>query len=84
MKKYFKKKYDILILDEILISVRDKFITEEELLQLLDKKPENLELVLTGRGATEKLIDRADLVSEIKKVKHPYDKRVKRRKGIEY
>ena len=79
-----QKKYDMLILDEILISVRDKFISEEELLGLLNKKPENLEIILTGRSATEKIIQIADLVSEIKKVKHPFDKGIQRRKGIEY
>lgn len=79
-----QKKYALLILDEILISVRDKFISEEELLELLNKKPENLEIVLTGRSATEKIIEKADLVSEIKKIKHPFDIGMKRRKGIEY
>ncbi|MDI6641782.1 MAG: cob(I)yrinic acid a,c-diamide adenosyltransferase [Elusimicrobiota bacterium] len=84
IKQIYQEKYDILILDEILISVRDKFITEEELLDLVNMKPEKLELVLTGRGATEKIIKQADLVSEIKKVKHPYDKGIQKRKGIEY
>jgi cob(I)alamin adenosyltransferase len=50
----------------------------------MEKKPENVELVLTGRIATEKIIEKADLVSEIKKIKHPYDKGIKSREGIEY
>ncbi|MEW6674525.1 MAG: cob(I)yrinic acid a,c-diamide adenosyltransferase [Nitrospirota bacterium] len=81
---YQEKKYDILILDEIIISLRDGFLKEEEVLGILDSKPEDLELILTGRGASEKIIERADLVSEIKKIKHPFDKGVQRRKGIEY
>ncbi|MFZ6016383.1 MAG: cob(I)yrinic acid a,c-diamide adenosyltransferase [Nitrospirota bacterium] len=81
---YQEKKYDILILDEIIISLRDGFLKEEEVLGILDSKPGDLELILTGRGASEKIIERADLVSEIKKIKHPFDKGVQRRKGIEY
>ena len=79
-----KKKYDILIIDEILISVRDGSISEQELLDLLDKKPKNLEIVLTGRQATKNIIKKADLVTEMKKIKHPYDKGIKSRKGIEF
>ncbi|MFH1957795.1 MAG: cob(I)yrinic acid a,c-diamide adenosyltransferase [bacterium] len=85
IKRIFKeKKYDILILDEINISLRDGFLKEEEILDVLNSKPENLELVLTGRGATEKIIEKADMVSKIKKMKHPFDSGIQRRKGIEY
>ena len=81
---YKEKKYDILILDEIIISLRDKFLKEEEVLEILDSKPENIELILTGRNVTESIIKRADLVSEIKNIKHPFNKGIKGRKGIEY
>ncbi|NWF51759.1 MAG: cob(I)yrinic acid a,c-diamide adenosyltransferase [Nitrospirae bacterium] len=81
---YQEKRYDILILDEINISLRDGFLKEEEVLGILDSRPEDLELILTGRGAPEKIIKRADLVSEIKNIKHPFDKGIKRREGIEY
>ena len=81
---YREKKYDILILDEIIISLRDGFLKEEEVLRILDSKPEDLELILTGRGASEKIIKRADLVSEIKNIKHPFDEGIKGREGIEY
>jgi len=81
---YQENKYDVLILDEILISLRDGFLKEEEVIEILESKPKNLELILTGRGATEKIIKNADLVSEIKKIKHPYDTGIKRREGIEY
>ncbi len=76
--------WDMLILDEINIAARDGFLKEEDIASLLEAKPERLELILTGRGATEGIIKRADLVSEVKKVKHPYDIGVLRRKGIEY
>ncbi len=76
--------WDMLILDEINIAVRDGYLKEEDIATLLEAKPESLELILTGRGATEGIIKRADLVSEVKKVKHPYDIGVLRRKGIEY
>ena len=85
IKKIFQRnKYDLLILDEILISVRDGFLKEKEILNILDSKPKNLEIILTGRGATEKIIKKADLISRIEKIKHPYDVGTKRRKGIEY
>ena len=74
----------MLIMDEILISVRDGYIPEKLLIDFIKSKPDNLELVMTGRGATEKLIESADYVSEIKKIKHPYDHKVTSRKGIEY
>ena len=84
VKKIFQKNYDMVILDEILIALRDGFLKEEEILQLLEKKPESLEIILTGRGATKKIIERADLVTEMKEIKHPFHRGVKERKGIEY
>lgn len=83
-KIYEENKYDILILDEINISVRDRFLKEEEVLEILKTKPINLEVILTGRGATQRMIEQADYVSEIREIKHPYNSGVKRRKGIEY
>ena len=83
-KVYEENEYDILILDEIIISLRDGFLKEKEILDALSSKPEKLELILTGRDATKKIIKKADLVSEIKKIKHPYDSGMKGRKGIEY
>lgn len=76
--------YDLLVLDELIIALRDKYLKTEELIKLLKQKPKNMEIILTGRGAPKKLIKFADLVTEMKKVKHPYDKGGKARKGIEY
>jgi cob(I)alamin adenosyltransferase len=83
-KIYKEKKYDVIICDEILISLRDGFLNEEEIIKIMEEKPKNVELVLTGRYITEKIIEKADLVSEIKKIKHPYDKGIKSREGIEF
>lgn len=77
-------KPDMMIMDEILITVRDGFLEEEVLLDFINQKPEGTELVLTGRGATEGLIARADYVSEINMVKHPYQQGIPSRKGIEF
>ena len=85
VKELFQdQSWDMLVLDEINIGVRDGFLTEEDVLSLLQAKPENLELVLTGRGATERIIEKADLVSEVREVKHPYSQGIKSREGIEY
>ncbi len=76
--------FDLLIMDEILISVRDSYIPEERIVRFIDQKPATLELVLTGRGATERVMERADYVSNIQKIKHPYDSGIASRKGIEF
>ena len=81
---FHENKYDLLILDEINISMRDGFLREEEVLEVLEAKPEGLELVLTGRSVPQKIIEKADLVSEIKAIKHPYDMGIQMKKGIEY
>ncbi len=78
------QKLDMLIMDEIIISVRDGYISEDRLIKFIKNKPSELELVMTGRGATEKLIESADYVSEVRKIKHPYDQKITSREGIEY
>ena len=83
-KLFIKDKQDMIILDEIIISIRDGFLKEKDVLELIKEKPKKLELVLTGRGATKKMIAKADLVSFIKEVKHPYKKGIQAREGIEY
>lgn len=76
-------EYDIVILDEIIVSIYFKLITTADVLNLLNKKPENVELILTGRYCPEEIIEKADLVSEMKEVKHYYKNGVLLRKGIE-
>ncbi|MFR9578651.1 MAG: cob(I)yrinic acid a,c-diamide adenosyltransferase [Rikenellaceae bacterium] len=78
-----ENSFDMLIMDEILISVRDNYISEECLVDFIHNKPDELELVLTGRGATEGVIALADYVSYIKKERHPFDRGIASRKGVE-
>ncbi len=75
--------YDIVILDEVNVSIYLKTLELEEVLNFIDKKPESVELILTGRYAPQELIDRADLVTEMKEIKHYYTKGVIAREGIE-
>lgn len=77
-------KYDLIILDEVLGAIENKLIDEDELIKLLQKKAENIEVVITGRQASEKLIKIADYVSKVDAIKHPYEKGVNARKGIEF
>jgi len=74
---------DILILDEIMAALHGELITVEQVCELIDARPGGMELVLTGRKAPQAVIDRADLVSEMRCVKHYMDKGVPARAGIE-
>ncbi len=76
--------YNLVILDEVNVAVNYKLIELDEVVRLIGDKPRNVELILTGRYADARLIELADLVTEMVKIKHPYDKGVKARKGIEY
>jgi len=77
------KKYDLIVLDEICVSVYFKLITKDEILHLMKIKPEETELILTGRYAPKEVIEHADLVTEMKEIKHYYDCGVMARDGIE-
>ena len=77
-------KYDMVVLDEVNVAVYFKLIPLDDVIRLIEEKPPGIELILTGRYAEDTVIERADLVTEMRKVKHPYDKGVKARKGIEY
>ena len=76
--------YDMLILDEVIGTCSLGFIREESLLAALRDKPQGLEVILTGRGPSEQLLEMADYVTEMTMVKHPYEHGVGARKGIEY
>ncbi len=76
--------YDMLVLDEAVTAVHKGYLNLEDLLVLVREKPICLELVLTGRGAPPELVAAADLVTEMVKVKHPLDRGIKARKGVEY
>jgi len=75
--------YDLVVLDEVNVAIWFGLLTAEEVLDLLDDKPEQVEVVLTGRRAPQILIDRADLVTEMREVKHYYQQGVIARLGIE-
>lgn len=75
---------DLLILDEINSTIAQGMLELERFLKILDKKPKNMEVVLTGRDAHQKIIEKADLVTEMKAVKHYFGQGVKAREGIEY
>ncbi len=89
-EKLFCSKYDMIVLDEIVnvfsmktVSVND-FLTEEDLIMALEKRKKTTDIVLTGRNAGKKLIEYADLVTEMKAVKHYYQNGVTAKKGLEY
>lgn len=76
--------YDMLVMDEIMATLGYHMIEEGDILDFLSQKPEKLEVVMTGRNPSEAMIEMADYVSEIRKIKHPFDQKVGARKGIEY
>lgn len=76
--------FDLLVLDEAMSALNTGMIREERLLALLGEKAAELEVVLTGRNPSQALLEAADYVTEMKKIKHPYEKGVAARKGIEY
>jgi cob(I)alamin adenosyltransferase len=82
--KILSKEYDIVVLDEINIALEKNLLTLEEVIELIQQKPPSLHLVLTGRNTPKKVLQLADLVSEVKEIKHPYRRGILAQKGIEY
>ena len=76
--------YDLVVLDEVNVAIDYKLISLDEVVKLIDDKPQNVELILTGRHADPKLVQMADLVTEMLMIKHPYTKGIKARRGIDY
>ena len=77
-------EYDLMIVDEIIYCVHLELIPVDAVIDLIGAKPPHVELVLTGRHAPQALIDHADLVTEMRKVKHPFDQGIRARRGIEF
>lgn len=77
-------KYEVVVLDEACIALYFKLFSVQELIDILQKKPEETEIIITGRYAPVELTDMADLVTEMKEVKHYYTQGVEAREGIEY
>jgi len=79
-----KREYDVLILDEIVFCVSVGLAALEDVQNLIERRDPHVELILTGQGATPELIAWADLVTEMKNIKHPYEQGVPARVGIDY
>jgi len=79
-----KDKYDMLILDEICIALHYHLFEVDEVIALLNAKPAEMEIVMTGRYAPPELFEVADLITEMKEIKHYYNKGIEARKGIEF
>lgn len=77
-------KFDLVVLDEINLAAAWRLVPVEDVLQLIRGKPENVELILTGRGADKQIIALADLVTEMVEVKHPFRRGIQARKGFDY
>ena len=85
LKSCFNLDYDIIIADEILYTVQMNLLEEAQVIELIKNKPNDKELILTGSHQPfPNIFEYADLVTEVKKMKHPYDKGILARKGIEY
>ena len=84
IEKISSGKYDLIILDEINNLIAYGLVDLQEIINIIRQRPKGLNLVLTGRGAPDELIDIADTVSEIREIKHAYSKGIKAKKGIEY
>ena len=76
--------YDIVILDEVFIAISKGLITTQQVVDLLDKKPDSVSLVLTGRNAPPEIVQRADLVTEMQDIKHPINQGITTLRGIDY
>lgn len=76
--------YDMLVIDEFMAAYRYGLIPNEEAVQFLKDRPDNLEVVLTGRDPSDEILELADYISEVKMVRHPFEKGIRARKGIEY
>lgn len=86
-EKLFSGRYDVVVLDEVNYAVHHRgvrLIELSDVLEMIDKKPAPVHLILTGRGAAPEIITRADLVTEMKEIKHPFQKGVQAQKGIDF
>ena len=80
----YRTYIDLVVLDEINIALRYNYIDVPQVLALLDERPEHQNIVLTGRNAPDAILERADLVTEMKMIKHPFEKGILARKGVDF
>ena len=84
IKALKSKKYDLVILDEALSAIESKLLTQADVLKIMDAKPAEIHLCMTGHKRFKKIIERADLVTEMKMIKHPYYQGILAQRGIDY
>lgn len=77
-------KYDLVVLDEVNVASSWQLIDVQDVVGMIKDKPDRVELILTGRGADPRVIELADLVTEMRKLKHPYDRGILSRKGFDF
>ena len=77
-------KYNVVILDEVNYAINLGLIDVQEIIKIIKEKPSNLDLVLTGRDVKEEIVELADLVTEMKEIKHPFKSGIKAKKGIDF
>tara|TARA_Y100000996_G_scaffold217221_1_gene170636 strand:+ start:50 stop:586 length:537 start_codon:yes stop_codon:yes gene_type:complete len=83
-EKIFSEKYDVVILDEVNYAINLGLLDVKEIMKLIKEKPKKLDLVLTGNHAKEEIIKLANLVTEMKEIKHPFKSGIKAKKGIDF
>jgi cob(I)alamin adenosyltransferase len=83
-EKIFSENYNVIILDEVNYAINLGLIDVEEIIKLIKEKPTSLDLVLTGNHAKDEIIKLADLVTEMKEIKHPFKSGIKAKKGIDF
>ena len=83
-ERIFSEKYNVVILDEVNYAINLGLIDVQEIIKLIKEKPSNLDLVLTGRDVKEEIVELADLVTEMKEIKHPFKSGIKAKKGIDF
>ncbi len=84
LEKIKSGQYNLIILDELNVAVSLGLVMQDEVEDIVAAKPENLHLVITGRGATKWLIEKADLVTEMTEIKHPYQKGILAQQGVDF
>jgi cob(I)alamin adenosyltransferase len=83
-EKLLSGRFDLVVLDEINNAVKHQLVDLDQVLALLDLRPERVHLVLTGRNAPAEVVERADTVSEVNEIKHAYRKKIEPQPGIDY
>ena len=78
------ERYDVIVLDEVFDIINEGMLSEAEVLEFITNAPHSIEIVMTGHNPSQRFVDEADYVTEMKKIKHPYDRGLNGRIGIEF